>query len=507
MTLSNLTAPNVDIAFILEGSYPYTSGGVSTWVHQLIECSPQYTFAIIFLGGSPEQYKDGICYKLPKNVIHFQTHFLYAMDNPKCPVVTPRSNPEVANQILKLHDHYRDCHSTRDTIKDNIADCLRGPHAFTVEQFLYGINAWSMIQNMYNKYCPNESFIDYFWTLRNTHKPLWKLIDIVEQFPKAKVIHTPSTGFAGLLSYFIHQKIKIPVILTEHGIYTRERRIDIFLSKMFRINFDLNQSITDISYLRQFWDRFFKTLAKLCYDIADPIISLFRDAQHVQHEEGADPNKTIVIPNGVDIQRFQAMRRPLDQRKNVICFLGRIVPIKDVKGFIKAVPNIMTRINNLDIWIVGATDQAEDYAEECLQLAQNIGIESAIQFKPHQSIDTIFPEIKIIVLTSIREGMPFTVLESFAAGVPVIATDVGSCKELILGGTEEDIALGPAGIVINVADPKALENAIVTLLSDPELWEQMSKAAIQRAERYYDQNVIIARYHQLYQEKIDLWQG
>ena len=76
MTTPIPKAQQADIALLLEGTYPYVSGGVSSWVQQILHAYPQYKFAIVFLGSKREDYAE-FRYKLPANVVHFQEHFLY----------------------------------------------------------------------------------------------------------------------------------------------------------------------------------------------------------------------------------------------------------------------------------------------------------------------------------------------------------------------------------------------------------------------------------------------
>ncbi|WP_347251473.1 GT4 family glycosyltransferase PelF [Legionella sp.] len=499
--LSEKQAKEVDIALLLESSYPFILGGVSTWVHQIIENFPQYTFALIFLGGSPENYKEGIRYNIPKNVTHFQVHYLFDEDEPPPPKKSLIGNEEGFLFIKQMHDLFK-C-PTAENLNQiaDISEIMNDPAGVDYEQFLYSKLSWDFIKDEYTKQCEDSSFIDYFWTVKNIHKPLWKLTHILTNFPKVKVVHTISTGYAGLLGFFIHRHFNYPLILTEHGIYTKERKIDIFLSQIFRD--DPDRTLTETSYLRNLWDRYFKTLAQLTYHVADPVISLFSHAHHIQVEEGADPKKALIIPNGINIDRFKKLRRPLEEKFPVICFVGRIVPMKDVKGFIRAVPNLHNIMPELKVWIIGSTDQDPQYAQECLELVENTLLQDIIEFFPHQKMEDILPKIKILVLPAIRESMPFVLLESFAAGVPVVATDVGACKEMIMGINEEDTALGPAGKIVRVSDAKDLEAAILEVLSDPELWNQMSQSAIKRAEKYYDEKIMIAKYQQIYESTMN----
>lgn len=69
-------AQHADIGLLLEGTFPYVSGGVSSWVNQIIRAFPQYTFAIAFIGSRKEDYGDPK-YALPDNVVHLETHYLH----------------------------------------------------------------------------------------------------------------------------------------------------------------------------------------------------------------------------------------------------------------------------------------------------------------------------------------------------------------------------------------------------------------------------------------------
>ena len=103
-----------------------------------------------------------------------------------------------------------------------------------------------------------------------------------------------------------------------------------------------------------------------------------------------------------------------------------------------------------------------------------------------------------MILTSISEGQPLTLLECACAGVPAVATDVGSCRELLEGGTPEDQALGPSGIITAVGAPEETAAAIIRLLQDKSLWEQMSQSGRRRIESHYQQSSVIAAYRSLY---------
>jgi glycosyltransferase involved in cell wall biosynthesis len=96
-----------------------------------------------------------------------------------------------------------------------------------------------------------------------------------------------------------------------------------------------------------------------------------------------------------------------------------------------------------------------------------------------------YPLIDVIVLTSISEAQPLVILEGGACGVPSVATDVGSCRDLLEGTTEEDKKLGHSGIVTSFHSSEQTASALYRLLSEDDLYEAMSEAAQKRAELFY----------------------
>jgi glycosyltransferase involved in cell wall biosynthesis len=111
-----------------------------------------------------------------------------------------------------------------------------------------------------------------------------------------------------------------------------------------------------------------------------------------------------------------------------------------------------------------------------------------------------YPRIDVVVLTSLSEAQPYVILEANAAGVPVVATDVGACREMLEGRSPEDRRLGPSGLLTGVSHPEQTAEAVLQLLGEPRLWRAMSEAGRARVARFYDQSDLISQYLNLYEQ-------
>ena len=127
-----------------------------------------------------------------------------------------------------------------------------------------------------------------------------------------------------------------------------------------------------------------------------------------------------------------------------------------------------------------------------------LGLANVVTFTGRVDCGPYYEVLDVVVLTSLSEGQPLSVLEALACGIPVVATDVGACRELLTGRLPEDRELGPAGLVTLPADPEGTAGAILRLLEDPGLRRAMGRAGRWRAEKYYCQQRVREYYLQLY---------
>lgn len=497
-----------DICLLLEGTYPYVRGGVSSWVHQLISGLPQYQFYLVFLGGTREAYGQQH-YRLPDNVLGLETHFIMEHDSRQPPRARTGKASAFAmwQQVLERFNISKQALST-EQLELMLAELGRRG-GLSYEDFLYSESSWQILVELYFEQAENQSFVDFFWTFRNIYTPLFNLVKIARQVPPARMFHSISTGYAGFLGALLKQKQQAPYLLSEHGIYTKERKIDLTQASWIQDRrYALDTSIhKKMEQTRQTWISFFEQLGRTAYSSADRITALYQGNQQRQIKDGADAVKTEVIVNGINLARFSQARacRPLAPPK-VVGLIGRVVPIKDIKTFIRAIRVAMNSDPNIQGWIIGPTDEDPTYVKECELLINSLALQQHVKFTGMQNVAEIMPQLGVCMLTSISEAQPLVLLEAMAAGVPCIATDVGSCREIIEGMRPDDKALGRCGYVISIADPNQASSAILKLLNDVQHWQQMSEVGYRRVELYYQEQFMFQRFNQLY-ETFLTWQA
>lgn len=502
MSQSSLNSAAADVLLLLEGTYPYVRGGVSSWVHQIIKGTPQLRFALIFIGGSRSHYGDQQ-YQLPDNVVHVEHHYLE--DSWRALTPTRRPGDKAAfERCEQLHERFKCPRQSASAAElaellSMVANPLGG---ISHEDFLFSEQAWESITRSYQKHCSEPSFVNYFWTVRSMHAPIFMLAKIAQRAPRAPVLHAISTGFAGLLGAFIRQqRPDCRLILSEHGIYTKERKIDLAQAQWIQDSRgELDSGLTDeVGYIRRLWICFFEQLGRITYQAADPIIALYDGNRQRQIQDGAEASRTRVIPNGISLAQYaNALERRPKQIPLKIGLIGRIVPIKDIKTFIRAMRSVCNQMPDAEGWLVGPNDEDRDYARECEGLVTSMGLDNQVKFLGFQKVPEILPQLGLMVLTSISEAQPLVMLEAFAAGVPCVATDVGSCRELIEGYSEADRALGSAGAVVNIADPVATADQCVELLSNADQWQAAQQAGLRRVNGFYTEQLMFERYQELY---------
>lgn len=466
------------ICLIVEGCYPYVVGGVSAWVQMLIRQMPEHQFVIVSIGAEHTQ-RGQFRYELPPNVTELREYFF---DEPlESPSAAAPARPLTAAQQQALLD------LVRGTSPDwpRLFELFGGKNARTARDFLMSEEFLAIVQRLAEDTGRNTPFKDLFWTLRSMLLPALELLHC--PVPQADVYHTVATGYAGLLgakfSYFAQK----PYIVTEHGIYTREREEEILKADWVP------------GYFKPTWIGYFRALSQAAYRQAATIVSLFQGARELQIGLGAPEAKCRVIPNGIDIRRFAAVP-PLDPEPHPL-HLGavlRIVPIKDVKTMIYSFYRVRARCPDATLDLIGPYDEDPAYYEECRDLIGRLGCRG-IRFVGRAEVTDWLPRLDLVLLTSISEGQPFVLLEAMAAHRPVVATNVGACREIIEGA---DDGIGPAGRVVPVMSPEAIAEGILAINQKPAQLLALAENGYRRVVRFYQDKDFLAAYRALYREAV-----
>lgn len=477
-----------DICLILEGTYPYVEGGVSSWTHELITRQSDKTFHILsILPRDGEVVKK---YTLPSNVVGHTDVRLQKLPNrgvrnsrSLAALEAPLNNLTVGHAGLKDMEHV-----------------MRMMGQFTVRpgdyELLDSEEAWELMEDMYEMSFPENSFLDYFWSWRAIMGGLYSIL--LADLPEANAYHALSTGYAGLFAARAKLETGRPVIITEHGIYTNERRIEVASADWLEENVSRSLTIDETRRnLRDLWMETFTNYSRIAYAAADEIITLFAGNQISQREDGAAHEKMKIIPNGVDVQHFGAVRRTPHDRPT-IALIGRVVPIKDIKGFIRTCAMLRDHLPDLRAYIMGSKDEDEVYGQECEDIVRHFSLEETVIFTGQVKIEDYLPEIDLIVITSISEAQPLVILEAGACGIPCVATNVGACSEMILGMAEEEPKLGAGGAVVPLSNPTATADAIFALLTERDYYKACSDAIRARVATYYTKEQQHAAYHEVY---------
>jgi polysaccharide biosynthesis protein PelF len=495
-----------DVCLLLEGSYPFVAGGVSRWMHFLIKALPEVSFTAVCIFSSSKE-KLSYKYEIPDNLSDIK--FVYLSDYN--PVGQKKSRKKIRNK--QINTNLREFHyklMNKDLSSFNEVLSVFNPSNKdrpTKHDLLLSKESWGLLLELYKPDENNFSFIDYFWTFRTSHLPLFNILHT--EIPMAKVYHTISTGYAGFMGAVASHTYKRPLILTEHGIYTKERKIDIAQADWIYATGGKKMKVEkELGILQNLWIRTFETMGTFTYKAAERIYTLYEGNRKQQISDGADPGKTFVIPNGIDINRYYKLYADRNSKMESkdenslfsIGFVGRVVPIKDVKTFIRACKIVSLRVPNVKIYIIGPTDENQKYHQECMELCRFMGLKEIIEFTGKADTMKFYSFLDLVVLTSVSEAQPLVVLEANCAGIPVVASDVGACRELLEGNTEEDKALGASGIVTRVADPADTAEGIMTILTNDELRQKMSIAGHKRVETFYRESDLNNKYLSIYKE-------
>jgi glycosyltransferase involved in cell wall biosynthesis/CelD/BcsL family acetyltransferase involved in cellulose biosynthesis len=225
--------------------------------------------------------------------------------------------------------------------------------------------------------------------------------------------------------------------------------------------------------------------------------------------DGYEASRITVIPNGIDMTRFNAAERTGSLHRDLgipagaplIGVIGRVARLKGIDDFLRAATIIAPRFPTARFLIVGDSGTfvaqggkvVEDnrYEQELKRLTAELGLQDRVAFAGFRpDIERVLCELAVSVQPSLSEGMSNTLLESMAAGVPVVATRVGGACEVIRHGEN--------GLLVPPGNPDAIAEAVCQMLDVPAAASSMGHAARQSIAEHYSMTRVVERTSRVY---------
>lgn len=470
------------ICIVAEGCYPYVVGGVSSWIHSMIKSFPDHEFILMAIVAN-RSYRGKFAYELPDNLTEVYELYLEDSDWVK--------EGQGKRQKRLKKEEYEALKSLllNQNVKWKPLFKLFATKRISMNELLMGPDFFRAVKECYQIRYPEVVFSDFLWTMRSIYLPLFLTMRM--DVPKADLYHCVATGYAGILGCMAKYKYNCSLIISEHGIYTREREEELIRAKWVE------------GIYKNIWIEQFKKMSKLAYSEAELVTSLYEHARELQVELGCPRDITKVTPNGIDASRFvvtEDMKRTLEKEMIHVGAVLRVTPIKDVKTLIRAFSFAKEKVPALKLWIMGPMDEDPEYAEECVELVQTLEVRDVV-FTGRINVTEYLWQMDMTILTSVSEGQPLTILEGYAAHKPAIATDVGNCRGLIYG---EGDSFGDAGILTHVMNVEEITAAILELAYSKEKREEMGENGYRRMMSRYKIEDMKATYQRIYRD-IEDW--
>ena len=468
------------VCIVAEGCYPYVVGGVSGWINSMIKSFPNIEFILLTIVAN-RSVRGKFVYELPENLT--QVYELYLEDCEweegererkvrKRFHLSKKERTELTNLVMNRK------------IEWGVIFDLFQRKGVSVDDLLMGPDFFQIVRECYKRQYANIVFSDFLWTMRSIYLPLFWTLKM--KVPQADLYHCVATGYAGVLGSMAKHFHNSSLLISEHGIYTREREEELIKANWVK------------GVYKNIWIEQFKKMSLLAYQKADTVTCLYERAKLLQIDLGCPPEKIRVTPNGINMANLTDIpgkTREDEQWINAGAVL-RVAPIKDVKTMIRAFAYAKKEAPKLALWIMGPSDEEKEYAKECFELVDLLGVEDVI-FTGKVDVTEYLGKMDMTILTSISEGQPLTILESFAAKKPVIATDVGNCRGLIYG---EGDSFGDAGIITHIMNVEEIAAAMVDLACHREKRIGMGKNGYRRLKSRYLVEDMKETYRQIYRQ-------
>lgn len=482
-----------DVLLILEGTYPYNGGGVSTWAHMLCNEVKNAEFLLYSINA---QYENQPKYTLSPNIKSIVQVPLWSPLEPQEMINYGKNFHTIVDEKEKLNESsinedfipifkrlitniYSDTRKAED-FDDIIYKMWLFFQENDYKKTMQSMVVWRVFCNLVRELSQNTKETATLNDLTFGMRWIYRfLIPLSIEVPKADISHLTISGFPVIPALVLKYKYGTPMIATEHGVFIRERLLAINSSEYS-------------FFLKKLLIKFSESITELVYYKADLILSVNRFNKIWEKMYGAKPEILDVIYNGIDHNVFVPTPKP-EATKDIptVVAAARIFDLKDIITMIKSCKVVKEQIPNVQYLVYGDKTAVPEYTKECETLITELGLEenfklAGFHHKPHQ----LFCEGDISILTSISEGFPYTVLESMSCGVPVVATDVGGVTEAL----DEN-----CGFICKPKDYEDIGQKVVQLLQNKELREKMGGYSRRKVIENFTISKFIREYEEAYE--------
>ncbi|WP_299429178.1 GT4 family glycosyltransferase PelF [uncultured Meiothermus sp.] len=468
------------IALITEGTYPFVVGGVSVWCDQLIRGLSNFEFEVIALTGNGLETN---VYPVPPNLKGVVNFPLWNT------VRRGRSKNRSSRWFDQVHHSFVTALTQPNWGTTYFLWALRAMAGYAQQADLGAallseaslgrlIKAWKSHQphDPASGPLPNLTLQDALLAsqlLEHLLRPL-RMIP-----PKANVYHAVSNGPAAIVAMMGKWHDATPFVLTEHGVYLRERYLS-YLQAPY------SPAVQTLIL------NFFRLLSSTAYRMADLIVPVSDYNRRWEERNGAFPSSIRPIHNGIDPGQFPPPAG--EPEVPTLTFVGRIDPLKDLHTLIESFAYTKKHVPNARLRMFGPTPTGnERYRESCERLIEELGLQGAATFEGRISPAALgYQAGHVAVLSSISESFPYAVIEAMSCERATVSTDVGGVSE----------AVGDAGILVPARDPQAMGEACTELLVDSHRRIEMGKAARARVLKYFTLERFLNDYRKMYHDVV-----
>jgi polysaccharide biosynthesis protein PelF len=466
----------MDITLITEGTYPHHPGGVSVWCDQLVREFPEHQYHVFALGATGAEK---VTWELPGNVASLDVVPLWGS------APGQRAGRTLRAQFRPVLERFFRSLAIENDGAGFVPSLQELGELAQAGQLTAAMSTQDAVGQLLGDgpICSDRpsggdqglltvaDAVDVMMQLEHFLRPL------AARPRPTDLCHSVANGLGALPALAAKWSRGTPFVLTEHGLYLRERYLSYHPGT-------LSQPARAIVL------RFFRLLVEAAYDCADVVSpgSAYNSLWELAH--GTPPGRIRPACNGVDPDAFPIATA--EPEVPTLAWIGRVDPLKDVETLLRAFAEVRAAVPACRLRLFGPTPKGrEDYKRSCVELIEELGLEGAATFEGRVgSVVEAYHAGHVIVLTSISEGLPYTVLEAMACGRPVIATDVGGVGE----------AVGDAGLLVPPRNPSAVAAACVRLLTDADERRALGQTARDRVERLFTAKQSFQTYRSAYQE-------